>query len=292
VSEVLRTAAEEVQPVLDARGHELMVTMPQKPIVVEADMVRLAQILANLLTNAAKYSPQPSRIWLSAERDDGHVVLRVRDEGIGIDSKLLPDVFSLFVQGDSTLARTEGGLGLGLTLAKRLVDLHDGTISATSEGPGQGSEFTVRLPISDLPSPRPLRERDASAAPARSKRRILVVDDNVDAAITVAALLKAWGHDVQMAHNGPAGLEAAAQFRPEIILLDIGLPGMSGYEVAKRLRSDPLHHGVLITALTGYGQSEDRARSHAAGFDYHLTKPPDVSMLQQLITSPQTFAGL
>jgi PAS domain S-box-containing protein len=290
LSSIIEAAAEEVQPMLDARGHELMVTMPQKTIVVEGDLVRLSQVLSNLLSNAAKYSPKPSRIWLMAELHNGEAVLRVRDEGIGIDPELLSDIFNLFVQADSSLAHTEGGLGIGLTLSKRLVELHGGTITAASEGAGKGSEFVVRLPISEQAAAAPTRTvTNGALPPPQLARRILVVDDNVDAAITVATLLKAWGHTVQMAHNGPAALEAAKHFRPEIVLMDIGLPGMSGYEVAQHLRNDPTHEGVLITALTGYGQAEDKARSHAAGFNYHLTKPPDMGVLEALVTSPHTF---
>jgi PAS domain S-box-containing protein len=289
ISQVIRAAAEEVQPVLDARGHELMVSMPQKTIVVDADVVRLTQVLTNLLTNAAKYTPTPSQIWLTVERDDGHVVIHVRDPGVGISAELLPDVFNLFVQADTSLARSEGGLGIGLTLTKRLMELHGGTIRAASEGADRGSEFTVSLPISKHAATS--RHEHGGHEAARTKRRVLVVDDNVDAAITVASLLKAWGHDVHIVYNGPAAIDAARTYRPEIVLLDIGLPGMSGYEVARTLRSDPMHQGVLITALTGYGQAEDRARSHAAGFDYHLTKPPDMSMLEKLVKSPESFVA-
>jgi PAS domain S-box-containing protein len=292
LSEIIQAAAEEVQPILDARGHELMVTLSQKPICVEGDLVRLAQVLTNLLTNAAKYSPTPSQIWLSAERDNGHALLRVRDEGSGIAPDALPQIFNLFVQEEASLARSEGGLGLGLTLSKRLVELHGGVISAKSQGRGQGSEFTVRLPISDhVVAPQGPTNGGHAAASSRAKRRILVVDDNVDAAITISALLKAWGHDIHLAHNGPAAIQIAREFRPEIILLDIGLPGMSGYDVARELRADPLHRGVLITALTGYGQAEDKARSHEAGFDYHMMKPPEMSTLQAIVTSPETFVA-
>jgi CheY-like chemotaxis protein len=195
----------------------------------------------------------------------------------------------LFVQADTSLARSEGGLGIGLTLTKRLVELHGGTIRAASEGADRGSEFTVSLPISKHAAP--ARHEHVGPEAARTKRRVLVVDDNVDAAITVASLLKAWGHDVHIVYNGPAAIDAARTYRPEIVLLDIGLPGMSGYEVARTLRSDPMHQGVLITALTGYGQAEDRARSHAAGFDYHLTKPPDMNMLEKLVKSPESFVA-
>lgn len=286
LSEIIQAAAEEVQPTLDARGHELMVTLPQKPMLIEGDLVRLAQVLVNILANAAKFTPTPSQIWLSAERDGGRAVLRIRDTGIGIAPEALPKIFDLFVQEEASLARSEGGLGLGLTLSKRLVELHGGLISATSGGKGKGSEFVVRLPISNHPvaGSKPTDHQNGDSR--RTQRRILVVDDNVDAAVAVSSLLRAWGHDVRLAHNGPAAIQLASEFRPKIILLDIGLPGMSGYDVARQLRSDPLHCGVLIAALTGYGQTEDKERSRDAGFDYHVIKPPELAALQAIVAAP------
>jgi CheY-like chemotaxis protein len=193
------------------------------------------------------------------------------------------------MQAERRLDRSQGGLGIGLSLVRSLAEMHGGEVTAHSDGLGRGSEFTVSLPISKHVAPS--RREHGGHEAARTKRRVLVVDDNVDAAITVASLLKAWGHDVHIVYNGPAAIDAARMYRPEIVLLDIGLPGMSGYEVARTLRSDPLHQGVLITALTGYGQAEDRARSHAAGFDYHLTKPPDMSVLEKLVKSPESFVA-
>ena len=286
---VVDRAVEEIQPAIDARGNELMVSMPARPIVVDADIVRLAQVLSNVLANAAKYSPKPSQIWLTAERSGSEVLIRVRDQGVGIAPEFLPNIFNLFAQADVPLARTEGGLGIGLTLVKSLIEMHGGAVTATSPGIGQGSEFVVRLPVSEAtPAAAPKPTGPGSAS---SKRKVLVVDDNVDAAITVSALLKAWGHDVQTVYNGPAALETARGFRPDVVLLDIGLPGLSGYDVARKLRAEGIHERMLITALTGYGQAEDRARAQAAGFDYHLTKPPDTAILEALLAAPENFVA-
>jgi PAS domain S-box-containing protein len=286
---VIDRAVEEIQPTIDARGHELMVSMPARPIIIDADIVRLAQVLSNLLANAAKFSPNPSQIWLTAERSGSDVLIRVRDEGVGIAPEFLPKIFNLFSQADVPLARTEGGLGIGLTLVKSLIEMHGGAVTVTSAGVGQGSEFVVRMPVSDAT---PAATTPTFAPPSNSaKRKVLVVDDNVDAAVTVSALLKAWGHEVQTVYNGPAALETARGFRPDVVLLDIGLPGLSGYDVAKKLRAEGIHNRMLITALTGYGQAEDRARAQAAGFDYHLTKPPDVAVLEALLAAPENFVA-
>jgi PAS domain S-box-containing protein len=290
ISSFINRAIEEVQPVIDAGGHELMLTLPARPIPVDGDMVRLSQVVSNLLTNAAKYTNQPSQIWLSVERFKDEAIIRVRDQGIGIRSEVLPRIFNLFVQADTPIARTTGGLGIGLTLVKRIVEMHDGTVGASSPGPGQGSEFTVRLPISDkLPIRSKERFDNSQEEIGQKGRRILVVDDNVDSALTVGQLLRLWGHEVQIAFNGPEALEVARPFRPEIVLLDIGLPGMSGYEVAKQLRTVPEFASLIITALTGYGQADDRLRSREAGFNHHLTKPLNPTELLTLLKSPETY---
>ena len=285
LASIINRAVEETQPAIDARGHELMLSLPARGIVVDADAVRLAQVVSNLLVNAAKYTELPSRIWLSVERHGDDVEIHVKDAGVGIAAEVLPKIFSLFVQADTSLARSQGGLGIGLTLVKRLVEMHQGTVRAESAGLGRGSEFVVRLPISRAASA--VAKSTLAHTRSGTKRRILVVDDNVDAASTVCALLKAWEHDVEAAYNGQSALELVKTFRPEIILLDIGLPGMSGYEVAKSLRSDPASSGIVIAALTGYGQESDRARSFEAGFDYHITKPPDPNILETLLVSPR-----
>jgi PAS domain S-box-containing protein len=288
---VIARAFEVVRPVFDAGNHELVASLPPPPIYLDGDLLRLAQAIGNLLANAAKFSDQGGNVWLSAEHQGAEVVIRVRDAGVGIAPDLLPRIFDLFVQADNTLARSQGGLGVGLTVVKRLVELHGGTVTAKSAGLGQGSEFTVRLPA--LPED-PVTARVASSVrvglDAVLSRRVLVVDDNVDAAESTAMLVRLWGHQVRTVYNGPAALVAMRDFRPEIVLLDIGMPGMSGYDVARHLRAEPDYRTVVLAALTGYGQEDDRRRSREAGFDFHLTKPPDPSALEALVTSPHSFS--
>jgi PAS domain S-box-containing protein len=282
---VLNRAVEESQSMIDAHGHDLTLSLPARPIIVDADSFRLSQVISNLLRNAAKYSEKPSKIWLMLERVGDSAVIRVKDEGIGIAPEMLPNIFNLFVQAEQSLARSQGGLGIGLTVVKRIVEMHGGTVLAKSGGLGLGSEFIIQMPISKsrAPTTRPQTQSDLSTGP---RRRILVVDDNIDAALTTSALLKAWGHEVRSAHCGSSALEVVHSFRPEIILLDIGLPGMSGYDVARQLRAEPSSQGVIIAALTGYGQESDRQRSFEAGFDYHFTKPPDPNILASMLSSP------
>lgn len=281
---VFGRAVETAQAAIDAQGHRLHVSMPPEPLALQADPVRLAQVISNLLMNAAKYTDKAGDIWLSAERDDHEAVIRVRDTGIGIDEALLPQVFDLFVQSNRSLARSQGGLGIGLTLVKRLVEMHGGTVCATSAGPGQGSEFTIRLPLlgSTQGNETPAPASDSSAG--TRQRRILIVDDNTDAATSAAVLLRLIGHKVETAGDGAAALELAARFRPEIALLDIGLPGMSGYELARALRAQHENQGAILIAVTGYGQEEDRRMSYDAGFDRHLVKPVDPAALIQLVS--------
>lgn len=284
VNEFINRALEEIQPTIDARGHELMLSRPARPLVVEGDLVRLAQVISNLLSNAARYTDKPSQIWVSVESALDRVKIRVRDNGVGMTVEELSRIFKLFEQADNSIARTRGGLGIGLTLVKRIVEMHDGTVTAHSPGLGQGSEFIVDLPASKS---HPISARIESGLGARrTGRSILVVDDNVDAATSVARLLRQWGHEVDMAFNGPSAIEKARTLRPHVVLLDIGMPGMSGYEVAKSLRTEPQLEGVVLLAITGYGQAEDRLRSLEAGFDHHLTKPPDPELLAALIASP------
>jgi PAS domain S-box-containing protein len=292
LSEAVLRAAETAQPVIDGQGHELVLNLPDEPLWVDGDVVRLGQVIANLLTNAAKYTDRAGVIQLSAVHEEGLAVVRVRDPGIGIPPETLPHVFELFVQGDRSLARSQGGLGIGLTLVQRLVELHGGTVQAYSEGRGQGSEFTVRLPC--VPAPHAAVARAASrAAQRRAKsaaanpKRVLVVDDNIDAADSIVLILKGAGYDVSCVYDGPSVLPAAKDFHPDVVVLDIGLPGMDGYEVARQLRAQQEFRSTPLVAVTGYGQADDRVRSQEAGFDAHLTKPVNPQLLQQFIAKPR-----
>jgi PAS domain S-box-containing protein len=280
---VIATAVETAQPMIDAQGQELIVSVPAEPIRLEADPARLTQVVGNLLHNAAKFSERSGRIWLTAERQGGEAVVRVRDEGAGIRPELLPHVFDLFVQEERSLERSRGGLGIGLTVVRKLVALHGGTIAAHSEGPGKGSEFVVRMPLLADSGGQPADELVHPSTRMAHPRRVLVVDDNVDAAESIGMLLRLWGHAVRLAHNGPQAIQAAAEQRPEIVVLDIGLPGMNGYEVARHLRQQPEFHNAMLIAVTGYGQDEDRRRTEEAGFDHHLTKPVDPVALENLL---------
>jgi signal transduction histidine kinase/DNA-binding response OmpR family regulator len=280
---VVIRAVETTRPLIDARRHELTVSLPEEPVWVEGDPVRLAQVLGNLLNNAAKYTEEGGRIWLTAERSGPEAVFRVRDTGIGIPPDMLPSVFELFTQVDRSLDRSQGGLGIGLTLVHRLVEMHAGRVEAHSAGPNRGSEFVVRLPALAPDQAQPSGNGAEPALAKAAARRLLVVDDNQDAADSLALLLGTAGHEVRVYTDGPAALAAADNFRPDMVLLDIGLPGMSGYEVAQRLRSRPGHEGVLLVALTGYGQDEDVRRSREAGFDHHLVKPADFEVLNKLL---------
>jgi PAS domain S-box-containing protein len=282
---VLAKAIEMASPLFEARSHSLSIDVPREPLLVDGDQVRLAQVFANLLVNAAKYTEPGGQMIVSARREKGQVSVSVKDNGIGIAAEVLPKVFDLFVQAERGIDRSQGGLGIGLALARSLVDLHGGTIAARSEGPGRGSEFIVRLPLSVTRSvPAKASTAEASApAPRRSGLRILLVDDNLDAVDLLAEGLRSFGHEVAVAHDGPAALTVARDFRPNTALLDIGLPVMDGYELATVLRkaqgSDPLR----LIALTGYGQDADKARSQDAGFDVHLVKPVDLDTVAALL---------
>jgi CheY-like chemotaxis protein len=282
---VVARAVETSRPLIEARSHELSVTLPPDPVMVQGDATRLAQVVANLLNNAAKYTARGGHIWLTVEQGLEEAVLRVGDNGAGIPPDLLPKVFDLFTQGDRSLDRSEGGLGIGLTLVKSLVEMHHGTVEVHSEGHGKGSEFVVRLPILERRRERRQDTHDPSTArPCRVSRRILVVDDNVDGANSLAMYLRMQGHEVRIANDGPAALDAAQALQPEVVLLDIGLPKMDGYEVARRLRAQAGTKDALVVAVTGYGQEEDRRRAQEAGFDAHLVKPADISALQRLLS--------
>ena len=282
LAEAATRAVESARPLIDARRHRLTYEGPPAPVRVEADPVRLTQVIGNLLTNAAKYTDEGGRITLTVGWEAGEAVVRVRDTGVGIAPEMLPRVFDLFTQVERTLDRAQGGLGIGLTLVRSLVELHGGSVQAFSGGVGAGSEFVVRLPARADAEDRGRETRPGVAAPV-TPRRILVVDDNLDSAETLAQLLQLSGHQARTAHNGPGALAAAGAFRPEVVLLDIGLPGMDGYEVARRLRAGPGGEKMLLVAQTGYGQEEDRCRSRQAGFDAHLVKPVDPGALQALL---------
>lgn len=281
LSEMVRRSIEAIFPTIQQQKHELSVTTPAETIWLRADPVRLEQVIANLLNNASKYTPPGGRIEVSVTSGNGEGVLKVKDNGIGIDADLLPNVFDLFTQASRSLDRSQGGLGVGLTVVRTLVQLHGGTIEADSAGPGAGSTFTVRLPIAQAPAP---SEQPAQADERRGALRILAVDDNVGAATLLGRLLKLLGnHEVVLAHDGPTALQKAKEFHPDLILLDIGLPGMDGYQVARSLRATAELKHVRLIALTGYGQDEDRQKSKAAGFDAHLTKPPAVQELRNIL---------
>jgi CheY-like chemotaxis protein len=242
--------------------------------------------VANLLINAAKYTNEGGKIWIEGRREGSQAIVRVSDSGVGIVQSLLPHVFDLFTQGERTLDRSQGGLGIGLTLVRRIVEMHGGTVEAMSAGAGQGSEFIVRIPAIES-KPRTAAERKSSASTSNQQLRILVVDDNVDAAESIAMLLSMDGHDVRSVHDAQRALDLAAEFLPDLVLLDIGLPGMDGYEVARRLRSRAEITQTRLVAVTGYGQQEDRDRAREAGFDQHLVKPVEPDALNAVLGSVQ-----
>jgi CheY-like chemotaxis protein len=285
LGDVIPAAVEQCRTLIESRRHRLSLNVPNEPIRVRGDNVRLVQIVANLLSNAAKYSDYDSELALSVEREPNGLVLRVRDKGIGISPTLLPRVFDLFTQADRSAARTEGGLGLGLALVKRLVELHGGTVEACSEGLGSGSEFTVRLPADTNDMRGAIAIHRGARACAAARLNLMVVDDNKDAADVLATLLELEGHRVLVETDACAALVRARHEKPEVMLLDIGLPTLDGYELARRLRQAPETASATLIALTGYGREEDRRRSHQAGFDHHLVKPVDPESLSSLLSS-------
>jgi PAS domain S-box-containing protein len=282
LGDALRSALETSRPLIEASHHDLTVSMPNEPLFVEADAVRLAQVFANLLNNAAKYTEEGGHIRVLVERVEGEVCVSVRDDGIGIPPDMLPKVFDLFTQIDRTLGRAQGGLGIGLALVKRLVEMHDGRVEARSTPGERGSEFIVVLPLAREQT-RPDVRRRAPSAGSLPMMRVLVVDDNRDSADSLAIFLRHLGLEVSVAHDGFAALERAQEWLPSVVLLDLGMPRMDGYEVARRLRRDPAHASTLLIALTGWGQPEDRRRSAEAGFDHHLVKPVEFGVLRTLL---------
>ncbi len=280
---VVRWAVEVAQSALDAAGVALTVELPGEPLYLEADATRLVQILANLLGNAAKFTPQGGHASLSARREGAWIEIRVRDDGIGIEARQLPRLFQMFSQVTPALERARGGLGIGLALVRGLVERHGGSVEARSEGAGRGAEFIVRLPASEAPA-QPQPAGLAPPAPARSPRRVLLADDNRDAADSLAGLLRLMGHEVRVAYDGEQALRAGAEFRPDALILDIGMPRMNGYDVASRARGADWGRGAKLIALTGWGQQRDKAAAAEAGFDHHLTKPVAASALDALLS--------
>jgi PAS domain S-box-containing protein len=282
---IVAHAVETAKPLIESRGHQLDVSVPHESVPLDADPVRLAQVVGNLLTNSAKYTEANGRIWLTVKREGDHAVLSVRDTGMGIAPDMVPHVFELFVQADHAATKAQGGLGIGLTLVKSLCEMHKGTVQARSGGLGKGSEFIVRLPLRAQPLPEPdeWRSAESEQATASSGYRLLVVDDNHDAAIGLSTWLGLLGHDVRVAHDGETALDVATKFRPDLIFLDIGMPGMDGYEVARRVRLTPGLEQTNLVALTGWGQQEDRRRTSEAGFNHHLVKPPEPKAVDDVL---------
>jgi PAS domain S-box-containing protein len=289
LAEVIRGAVESSRPAIEQCGHDLTVTLPPQPIHLNGDLVRLAQVFLNLLTNAAKYTEKGGRIWLTAEVKGSDVLVRVKDTGVGIPAEKLPRLFEMFFQVDRTLERSQGGLGIGLSLVRRLVELHGGKVEARSEGVGKGSEFVVRLPVLvEEPKPPPSEERSGNGKTKPAGLRVLVVDDNRDAADSLAMLLRLIGNEVHTAYDGLEGVEAVERFRPAVVLLDIGMPKLNVYDACRRIREEAWGKGMLLIAMTGWGQEEDRRRTMEAGFNTHLVKPVDPTALMKLLAGTNT----
>jgi PAS domain S-box-containing protein len=283
LSSVIQQAVEVARPLIDAAGHDLTVELPDEPIYLTADRARLAQVFGNLLNNSSKYTRSNGRISVSAKRVDDEVMVTVKDNGAGIPQDKLDSIFDMFMQVDLTAERSQGGLGIGLTLVKRLAEMHGGSIEARSAGEGQGSEFIVRLPVLSKPSVA-AQPKPAASEPS-PERRILIVDDNVDAADSLAMLLEITGNKTYMAHDGVEAVEAIEEHRPEVVLLDIGLPRLTGHEVCRQVRQQPWGKDIVMIALTGWGQEDDRRQSEEAGFNGHLVKPVDYDKLLELLSS-------
>jgi PAS domain S-box-containing protein len=285
LASVVQSAVEETRPLIQAQSHQFSLTIPPGPVHLVADPTRLAQVFSNLLNNAAKYTEKGGHIWLTVERLDGEVSVSVRDTGIGIDVTNLPHIFEMFSQAAPALERSQGGLGVGLALVRGLVELHGGSIDARSGGRGAGSEFIVRLPVAHMPSQEAPQEPVEPDERLRSpvKHRILVVDDSADAANSLAMVLQRMGNEIQTAHDGLEAVQTAATFRPDVVLLDIGLPKMNGYEAAKLIRDQSRDRKIAIIAVSGWGQDEDKRRAFEAGFDHHLTKPVEPAALNRLL---------
>ncbi len=281
---IVERAVETTRSLMDQHQHELTVSLSPQPLWLNADASRMEQMVVNLLTNAAKFTTKGGHISIAVQREGDEAVLRVKDTGVGIAAELLPHIFELFTQAERSLDRSQGGLGIGLSLVQRLVEMHEGRVEVSSVL-SQGSEFVVYLPMMLNPATQIPSSLEVTADPVGPSLRVLVVDDNVDAAQTLGLLLKATGHDARMAYDGVSAVKVALEFLPNVVLLDIGLPGLDGYEVAKRLRQDSSLDGVVLVAVTGYGQATDKLRSQDAGFNHHLIKPADFARVQQLLAT-------
>jgi PAS domain S-box-containing protein len=284
MNEVVRRAVEAATPLIETNKHILKIHLPEGPLSVQGDLHRLTQLLTNLLNNAARYTPEGGNITVRARAEEDWAVLKVRDTGRGIVPQMIEPIFGMFVQGRPPLQRVGGGLGVGLALARKLAELHGGSVTAHSEGENKGSEFTVRIPLSRVPQPSADKRASAAVVQPGVARRVLVVDDNVDAAATLEILLKSLGHETCAVHDGVAALKMVVEFHPDIVMLDIGMPGLDGYEVARRMNALKKEHTFRIVAITGWGQEADRAKSREAGFDLHLVKPVDLNDLARALS--------
>jgi PAS domain S-box-containing protein len=292
LASVVQSAVEGSRPLMEASAHDLTIRLPPEPVLLDADPTRLAQVFANLLTNAAKYTEKGGRIWLTAERGAGEIAVSVKDTGIGIAAEHLPRLFEMFSQVKSALERSQGGLGIGLSLVKGLVEMHGGSVEARSEGHGKGSEFIVRLPLAGgTAGPENRQSVSGEGVAARPGRRILVADDNRDTADSLAMMLRLEGHEVHAVHDGQEAVEAAGWFRPDVALLDIGMPRMNGLEACRHIREQPWGKNMVLVAITGWGQEEDKRRATEAGFNHHLTKPADLAALNTLLFQVTSHAG-
>jgi signal transduction histidine kinase len=281
LADVVQAAIEASRPLVEQQRHQLIVELPKEPVPLDADHIRLSQVFMNLLNNAAKYTPESGRIWLTARIEDQEVVVSVRDTGIGFSEDKLPHLFEMFFRAEDSQDRSQGGLGIGLSLVRSLVDMHKGTVVASSPGPGKGSEFVVRLPVSErVAAPRKVEEPQ----PKRITRRILVVDDNKDSADSLALLLRFSGSEVEAAHDGLEAIAKAEAFRPDVVLMDIGMPKLNGYDAARRIRQQPWGRTMVLIAQTGWGQGEDRRLAEEAGFNAHIVKPVEPATLIRMLS--------
>ena len=290
LGDIMRQAIETSQPVIDAEQHVVTISLADQPLLLDGDPVRLTQVFANLLNNAAKYTPPEGRIAISTKRDHDEAVVSIRDNGIGIKAEMLPRVFDLFFQTSRAKSRDQGGMGIGLALARSLVEMHGGQVEARSDGPGRGSEFVVRLPLAAAPSQDERIEGETTVASVPASHRVLVVDNDWDVGDSLVMLLQLMGADVRVAYNGAAALATVAEFKPDLALVDIGMPNMDGYETARRIRLMPEGKNLVLVALSGWGREDDRRRAMEAGFDHHFVKPIEFDALENLLVSPPVGA--